>query len=195
MGTIEDNAIVILKNLKEGALSLENLTPDMRRVCVAYLDDEGMKNEEMAHAMQVSCSTISQDLQIIRDSFAKMITTIDYKRVLSTYLRDAHSFKKKALREKDYRLAWQIDNDLLDKLMELGYLKRAPDELIVKTQKAEDLTVDEAAVIDSILMKVAERKNKRENAGLLGDGKEWLVGGDNGGNGDGKGSDNEKTDD
>ena len=182
MDAVKDNAIVILKNLKDGTISHEDLIPEMRRVCITFLDDEGIRNEEIANTLHCSVGTIENDLRIIRNAYGNMITSVDYKAVLAMYLRDAAHYKKKAVLGKDYRLAWQIDNDLLDKLMELGFLRRAPDEMIIKTEKADDLTEEETQVIDAILMRVAARRNKRENAGLIGDGIKLLTGGGNGDN-------------
>ena len=188
MDIVKDNAMIMLTKLKDGTLLPENLLPEMRRICITFLDDEGIRNEEIANTLHCSVSTVENDLRVIRESYGNLITSVDYKMVLSIYLRDAAHYKKKAVKEKDYRLAWQIDNDLIDRLMALGFLKRAPDELIVKTQKAEELTPEEEMAIDAVLLKVKERRQieKAKKAGLLIEGgdKEWLAGEGNGWNGE-----------
>lgn len=160
---IKDNAIIILNNLKDKLLSPEDLTMDMRRVCVDYMDNEGIKVEDMAKHLCVTTTTIYSDLNALQDTYASMITLIDFKRVFGTYTRRYAALRKKALASKDYRLAWQMDNDYLDKLMEVGFIKKMPEELIVRTEKADEMTEEEMRVMDEILLRVAERRNKKEN--------------------------------
>ena len=176
---IKDNAIIILDNIKNNLLSAEDLTIDMRRVCVDYLDNEGIKVEEMSKLLCVTTTTLYGDLNALQDTYASMMTLVNFKRVFGTYTRRYTSLRNKALRDKDYRLAWQMDNDYLDKLMEVGFIKKMPDEIIIKTEK--DMTPDEERELNEILFKIAERRNRDTIKKVTGiTENEWF-----GGNGEG----------
>lgn len=183
---LEDNAKIILENLKEGILSPRDVTQDIRRVCVEYLHRQGEHTqEEMAKMFWVSTKTIQRDIEKIESLYANMLTVLDYKRIIGNFLHKAGNLRQKALAKQDYRLAWQIELDLIDKYMELGLLKKPPEEMGVKDDSwTEHMTPEEEKQLDDIILNAMERRNRKKIKMLTGKTEnEWFSGND-GGNGE-----------
>ena len=124
----QDNALVILKNIKNGIIAPGNLPHEMRRVCVDFLNRQGgYTQEEMAQLLGCSRRTIQSDLDVIEQVCATMLTTIDYKRIVGGLIYKARNLTQHAMKKEDYRLVRLIETELIDKLMSLGFLKKAPE--------------------------------------------------------------------
>ncbi|MBI4245210.1 MAG: DeoR family transcriptional regulator [Planctomycetes bacterium] len=183
MDIIEDNALIILKNLEDGVLPYEDLTPQMRQVCVDYFNRQGeMSQEEIANRLHVSVRTIRYDLEAIERNYMNMLTVLDYKRIIGTFLHEARNLRQKAMAKEDYRLAWQIEVNMIEKFMELGFLKKPPEEMGVKDDNwTQYMTPEEERQLDDIIFKALERRNRKEIKRLTGKTEgEWFSENDGG---------------
>jgi hypothetical protein len=133
------NVVDILKRIREGYLDPKEISVSDRRVCVAYLRLEGYTQEEIAQIFKVHRQTIVRDEKANRRGAAKLVDEIDVKSVAGNLIVWARHLAAKALREKDYSLAWKIQRDLISDLQSLGYLPRSPEQYNVQIGTFVDL--------------------------------------------------------
>ncbi len=113
----------------------KGLSATERRRCVQYLVDQGASSEEMAARLKVSVRTITRDRAWLREQEVSLVETVDeVQEVLGSLIGLAESLKEKARRGAAraqngspaqvafLKLQWQIANDLLEKLKELGVI-------------------------------------------------------------------------
>lgn len=118
----------ILKKIREGFLEPKKVPIAERRVCVAYLRLEGYSQEEIAEIFKVHRQTIIRDEKANRKEAAKLVDEIDVKSIAGSLIALARHLSAKAIREKDYGLAWKIERELIADLQSLGYLPRSPEQ-------------------------------------------------------------------
>ncbi len=133
------NVVDILKKIRERSLDPKEISVSDRRVCVAYLRLEGYTQEEIAQIFKVHRQTIIRDEKANRREAAKLVDDIDVKSVAGNLIVWAGHLAAKALREKDYGLAWKIQRDLISDLQSLGYLPRSPEQYHVQIGTFVDL--------------------------------------------------------
>jgi predicted DNA-binding protein (UPF0251 family) len=126
------NVVDILKRIREGLLDPKEISISDRRVCAAYLRLEGYTQEEIAQIFKVHRQTIIRDEKANRQEAAKLVDEIDVKSITGDLIISASHLAAKALREKDYGLAWRIKTELIDKLQSLGYLPHSPEQYHVQ---------------------------------------------------------------
>jgi len=100
---------------------------------------EGYTQEEIAQIFKVHRQTIIRDEKANRREAAKLVDDIDVKSVAGNLIVWAGHLAAKALREKDYGLAWKIQRDLISDLQSLGYLPRSPEQYHVQIGTFVDL--------------------------------------------------------
>jgi hypothetical protein len=122
------NVVEILRKIREGYLSPNDVPIHHRRICVAYLRCEGYTQMEIAEIFNVHRQTIIRDERANRKELAKLVNDIDVRSIAGGLIHWARQFTAKAIREKDYALAWRIQRDLVADLQSLGYLPRAPEQ-------------------------------------------------------------------
>ena len=125
----------VLPGIEKLLAAPEGLSVAKRRRCVRYLMEAGASTEEMAGKLAVSVRTIQRDRQRIREQERLLVETMDeVSEVLGGLISLAESLKEKARRGAAkakngsatqlafLKLQWQIENDLLEKLKELGVI-------------------------------------------------------------------------
>ncbi len=131
--------IQILNRLRSGILTPCEVSLQERRACVTYLRLEGYTQEEVAEIFGVSRQTVVRDERANRKEAAKLVSELDVKAVAGGLIRLAGHLKTKALKEKDYALAWRIERELLSDLQGLGYLPKAAELHKVQVATFADL--------------------------------------------------------
>jgi len=155
------NIVDILRKIREGFLNPKEISISDRRVCVAYLRLEGYRQEEIAQIFKVHRQTVIRDEKANRLEAAKLVDDIDVKSVAGNLMGWARNLTAKALREKDYGLAWRIQRELVSDLQSLGYLPRSPEQYHVQIGTFVDLVQLAMKKVDSKVIKPgAGNKNK-----------------------------------
>lgn len=123
------NAINIFEAINTGILNPHKLKRKERLGLVAFLRNEGQTQEEIAKFLSFCAKTIWLDCRDIKRNAAQLVDEITVKRIGGELMREAEVLISKAKKAKDYKLAWQIRCDLIDKLQSMGFVYRAPDKL------------------------------------------------------------------
>jgi len=155
------NVIDILKRIRERSLDPKEISISDRRVCIAYLRLEGYTQEEIAQIFKVHRQTIIRDEKANRQEAAKLVDEIDVKCIAGDLIISASHLAAKALREKDYGLAWKIQRELINDLQGLGYLPRSPEQYHVQIGTFVDLVQLATKKVDAeVIESDANNKNK-----------------------------------
>jgi len=155
------NVVDTLKKIREGFLDPKEISISDRRVCVAYLRLEGYTQEEIAEIFKVHRQTIIRDERANRREAAKLVDEIDVKSVAGSLIAWARHLAAKALREKNYALAWKIQRDLVSDLQSLGYLPRSPEQYHVQIGTFLDLVQLAKTKVDAeVIEPGSNNKNK-----------------------------------
>ena len=155
------NVVDILKRIREGSLDPKEISISDRQVCVAYLRLEGYRQEEIAQIFKVHRLTIMRDEKANRRELAKLVDEIDVKNYAGELIASARHLRAKALRKKDYTLAWNIERGLLSDLQSLGYLPRAPERHQLQIGTFVDLVQLAMKKVDAEVIKPgANNKNE-----------------------------------
>ena len=133
------NVVTILKNLREGRIDLNEITVHQRRTCVRYLTLEGYTHEEIAEIFGVHRQTIIRDTKRNRQELSRLVDEIDVKSTAGGLIAWAKNLTAKAMKEKDYNLAWKIQRELISDLQGLGYLPKCPEQHHVQISTFVDL--------------------------------------------------------
>ncbi len=133
------SVIEIIKRVREGLLDPKEISVSDRRVCIAYLRMEGCRQEEIAEIFNVHRQTIIRDEKANRRELAKLVDEIDVRSYTGELIASARNLATKALRKKDYALAWKIQRELISDLQSLGYLPRSPEQYNVQIGTFVDL--------------------------------------------------------
>jgi len=137
--SVRRNALELLRRIRSGEVRPEEVTRHERRVCVACLRLEGYTQEEIAEIFEVHRQTISRDVRALRKQAAHLVDEIDVRSVAGGLISWAEHIRAKALKEKDYQLAWRVQRELVSDLQGLGYLPRAPRQHDVRVTTFADL--------------------------------------------------------
>ena len=158
-----DNAVDILKKIRGGSLDPKEISITNRQTCVAYLRFEGYTQDEIAEIFGVHRRTIMRDEKIHRKEVAKLVDEIDVKSTGGGLIALSRQLVAKALRKKDYGLAWKIQRELINDLQNLGYLPRSPERHQVQVGTFVDLVEMAAKQVDGEIVE-ADSKNKLQSA-------------------------------
>ena len=131
----------ILKQIKEGSLEAKDLSKEMRQESVEVLTLEGYSVSSIAQLLDRSEKTIKRDLEDIWQRNSKRPTpeialqliaelSTKSKNQVSHLMRIARS-SEGSLQERinAERLAWEIQNQTIERLQSLGYLPSAPQKI------------------------------------------------------------------
>ena len=124
-----DNAVDILKKIRGGSLDPKEISITNRQTCVAYLRFEGYTQDEIAEIFGVHRRTIMRDEKANRKEAAKLVDEIDVRSYTGELIASARNLRAKALRKKDYALAWKIRRELISDLQSLGRSEEHTSEL------------------------------------------------------------------
>jgi hypothetical protein len=100
---------------------------------------EGYTQDEIAEVFRVHRQTILRDDKANRKEMAKLVDQVDVEAMAGELIALASQLRAKAIRTKDYSLAWKIQRDLINDLQSLGYLPRAPEQHQVQIGTFVDL--------------------------------------------------------
>ena len=120
--------IELLANLQSGAVEPRVVTTEERRMCVSYLRLEGYTQDEMAKIFGVHRATISRDEKVLLERAGKMLAGLNPQSVAGGLIAWARHVTAKAMKEKDHRLVWKVQRELVVGLQQLGCLPTAPTE-------------------------------------------------------------------
>ena len=133
------HVVTILKHLREGRIDLGEITVHQRRMCVRYLTLESYTHDEIAEIFSVHRQTILRDTRVNRKELARLVDEIDVKSTAGGLIAWAKALTAKAMKEKDYNLAWKIQRDLISDLQGLGYLPKSAEQHHVQIGTFVDL--------------------------------------------------------
>ncbi len=155
------NVVDTLKKIREESLDPKEISTSDRRVCVTCLRLEGYTQEDIAGILKVHRQTIIRDERANRREAAKLVDEIDVKSVAGSLIAWARHLAAKALREKNYALAWKIQRDLVSDLQSLGYLPRSPEQYHVQIGTFLDLVQLAKTKVDAeVIEPESNNKNK-----------------------------------
>ena len=143
------NVIDTLRYINEGQINPKDISSADRRTCVAYLRLEGYSQQEISEIFNVHRMTIIRDEKFNRNQAAKLVDEIDIKAEAGNLIVYAKHLTAKAIREKDYNLAWKIQRQLVSDLQSLGYLPKAPEQHQVQIGTFIDLVQLAVKQVDS----------------------------------------------
>jgi transcriptional regulator with XRE-family HTH domain len=106
---------------------------------VAYLRLEGYTQEEIAEIFGVHRHTIARDEKMNRAELARLVDELDVRSVAGGLIAWAKHLTAKAIKEKDYALAWRVQREVVADLQGLGYLPKAPEQHEVRIGTFADL--------------------------------------------------------
>lgn len=129
----------ILRRLNVQELRPEEIGLHERRACVTYLRLEGYTRQEIADIFKVHPQTITRDEKANRKELAKLVTDIDVQAVAGGLAASAKHLYGKAMKEKDYALAWRIEREVISDLQSMGYLPKAAEQHQVHISTFTDL--------------------------------------------------------
>jgi len=149
------NALDLLRRVRSRELPPGDVSTHDRRVCVAYLRIEGYTQDEISEIFEVHRQTITRDEAAIRKRMSCFVDDINVRAVAGGHIGWARHLTAKALKEKDYGLAWRIQRDLIDDLQSLGFLPKAIEQHDVRIGTFVDLAqkameVSEAQAIEEV---------------------------------------------
>jgi hypothetical protein len=132
-------AVQLLNRVREGTLAPDELSRHQRRVCVAYLRLEGYTQEEIAEIFGVHRHTIGRDEKANRAEVARLVDELDVRSVAGGLIAWGKHLTAKAIKEKDYALAWRVQRELVADLQSLGYLPKAAEQHDIRIGTFADL--------------------------------------------------------
>lgn len=125
----EKGAILLIELITRKAFNPHSLTRKDRLQLVAFLRQEGKSQYEIARFLGFCDKTIWRDCRDIKRNAAQLVDEISLRQVTGDLIKEADILINKAKKKEDYKLAWQIKVDLIDKLQSLGFVYKAPDKL------------------------------------------------------------------
>ena len=138
-GRPKRSTIDILKYLREGRIRPGDIGKKQRRGCVAYLRLEGYTQDEIAEILGVCPRTIARDEKANRQELGKLVDTIDVRAMAGGHIAWAKHLVAKAIKDKDFALAWRIQRELIADLQSLGYLPKAAEKHALQVGTFVDL--------------------------------------------------------
>lgn len=158
---MKGNVVDILKRIRDGVLDPKEISVTDRRICVSYLRLEGYRQEEIAQIFKVHRLTIMRDEKANRKDAAKLVDEIDVKSVAGNLIIWARNLAAKALRKKDFALAWKIRRELISDLQSLGYLPRSPEQYNLQIGTFVDLVQLATKKVDAEIIEPRAKSKKQ----------------------------------
>lgn len=123
------SAIELSELIQQKAFNAHNLHRKERLQIVAFLRSQGKSQYEIARFLGFCDKTIWLDCRDLKRNSAHLVDELTLKRVAGDLIREADVLVNKAKKAEDYKLAWQIKCELIDKLQSMGFVYKAPDKL------------------------------------------------------------------
>jgi len=138
LGTKEDTAMRLLREIQEGRLDPKGLSAGQRRACLLLMANGKQTSGELAGFFGVSASCVRMDLKLIRETLGREVREWSLETVVGGMVLAAEKYQAQALKQEDVALAWAIERDKVKLLKELG--------LVGPQQEASALTVTVEAI-------------------------------------------------
>jgi len=119
----------ILESIRKGELKGEDLPIDERLIIVQAMKDEGCTQDKIADAIGVTRRTITSDYKRLREHQALQATRLENTGIAGEVYDLAHTCIRQALNSKKYKTAIDIQETMVNMLMDLGIILRAPKTL------------------------------------------------------------------
>lgn len=123
-------ALQIIKDIMDKKFDPKELLPKERRKIVAILRQD-YTEAEIAMNLCVCDATIARDVRKIKMEGSKLVKDITLDTVVGEFIRHAGVLYSKAVRSKDFNLAWSIIQGVITKLQSLGLVKNMPARLSI----------------------------------------------------------------
>lgn len=132
----------ILKQIKDGVLQAKELSKEMRQDCVEVLTLEGYSVPAIAQLLDRSEKTVKRDLEDIWQRNSKRPTpeialSLIAELIEKSKSQAAHLMRLSRSNEGDVqerinaeRLAWEIQNQTVERLQSLGYMPTAAQKIV-----------------------------------------------------------------
>ena len=132
----------ILKQIKDGVLQAKELSKEMRQDCVEVLTLEGYSVPSIAQLLDRSEKTVKRDLEDIWQRNSKRPTpeialSLIAELIEKSKSQAAHLMRLSRSNEGDVqerinaeRLAWEIQNQTVERLQSLGYMPTAAQKIV-----------------------------------------------------------------
>ena len=123
----------IVKALDEGRMKPSSLTPHLRKKIVqlyAY-ENAGATNRQIADLIGVTEWQVTKIRKRLMQKMSWEFEDIDVREIAADCKVKAHYLQGRAIRAGHYEVAWRIQMDLIETLMRLGLVYRAPERLAV----------------------------------------------------------------
>jgi hypothetical protein len=188
----------ILKQIKDGTLQAKELSKEMRQDCVEVLTLEGYSVPSIAQLLDRSEKTVKRDLEEIWQRNSKRPTPeialsliaelIEKSKSQAAHLMRIARSNEGSIQERinAERLAWEIQNQTVERLQNLGYLPQTPqkivgdiyhhddslseektlEELKEELSQLEKIAVENGILDETTKVKLAALKLRIEQAGI-----------------------------
>lgn len=168
----------ILKQIKDGTLQAKELSKEMRQECVEVLALEGYSVSSVAQLLDKSEKTIKRDLEDIWQRNSKRPTpeialSLIAELIEKSKSQTAHLMRLSRSNEGDVqerinaeRLAWEIQNQTVERLQSLGYLPQAPQKIVGDIYHHED-SLSEEKTLEELKEELSQLEKVAAENGIL----------------------------
>lgn len=125
------SAIFLLRSIQQKTLDPKTLTPHQKRVCIRYFLEEqpGMTQEQMGEVLATPQSWVSRFMSQIKRQDGWIVDRLDPRSEGADYIRATRARIKKLEQKEKWESAHRLHTEMLETLMEMGLLHRAPVEV------------------------------------------------------------------
>ena len=144
MSALSDlSTLEIVKRLQDKHIDGKLLPPEIRLNVVEILS-HGHTRAEISHLIGMCEKTIERDIKKLRDGVVSIVKDLTVEKVGGSLRRTASFLMTRAVKAKDYKLAWQIKKELTEMLQSMGFVIRKPIE--TKIEITEELLMGPALI-------------------------------------------------
>lgn len=122
----EQNAVQLLKGIKNGEIVGKELTVDERRLVVESMQQLGQTQDAIADLLKVSRRTIVSDYKVLRQRQALAIASTETTDIAGEVYSTAKTCIRRALQAGHFKTVSVIMRDMVEVLQSLGVVYRAP---------------------------------------------------------------------
>lgn len=152
------NIPAYLARIQAGTLSFRKIPVKVRTALVGFLKSDGWLTEECARTLGVPVSTVYYHWSKYQKHIAAEARR-SAGQFIGRYMAKAEHLYKSAKRDGDLNLCWKIENDLMEKLIKMGWIEAAPDRVDLRVQDDREPHIIEAELADDLSL--LERRHGR----------------------------------
>ena len=120
---VDDTAIRLLQDLKDGLIDPLDVTRTQRKACLMLLANGSQTTAQLGVLFRVRPKTIRTDLKDIREEVGREVRTWTLEEVLGQVVMAADKCSAMAMKHNDPGLSWTINRDLVKLLVEFGIVE------------------------------------------------------------------------